>query len=95
MIKRQDLVKQFELVVKQEIINHNRAISENNIKFNDIHKEIESLKEVGSKNNDRIVAKLNTLSSQFLDSIKFYKELGFEPLSTHFVLWNNNKNNKP
>jgi len=28
MLKRQDLAKQFELVVKQEIINHNQQISQ-------------------------------------------------------------------
>jgi len=44
MIKRQDLVKQFELVVKQEIINHDKSISSTNETINSLKEDVESLK---------------------------------------------------
>ena len=74
MIKRNDLAKQFELVVKQEIINHNKAISENNDRFNILIKEIESIKKIDSSQNERCVAKLNTLSSQIDESITYVRK---------------------
>jgi len=43
MIRRNDLVKQFELVVKQEIINHNKAVSASNQLINSLKNELNSL----------------------------------------------------
>lgn len=45
MLKRNDLAKQFELVVKQEIINHNREISSTNQTLQDIQKKLQSQEE--------------------------------------------------
>jgi len=36
MIRKKDLVKQFELVVRQEIIEHNKTISATNLRFNEL-----------------------------------------------------------
>ena len=44
MLKRNDLVKQFELVVKQEIINHNDAVLNANQSINKMKQELESFK---------------------------------------------------
>ena len=46
MITKNDLVKKFELVVKQEIINHNRSISETNVSLNTLKTKIESLEKL-------------------------------------------------
>jgi predicted DNA binding CopG/RHH family protein len=43
MIRRNDLAKQFELVVKQEVKNHNDSILATNISIEDIRKEIRSM----------------------------------------------------
>ena len=44
MLKKNDLVKQFELVVKQEIINHNEAVLNSNQSINKMKQELESFK---------------------------------------------------
>jgi len=41
MLKRNDLAKQFELVVQQEIINHNQQILASNLSINEMKKFIE------------------------------------------------------
>ena len=57
MLKRSDLAKQFELVVQQEIINHNEAISANNKALNKLRADIlllrgDLLKGVASFNSE-------------------------------------------
>ena len=49
MLKKNDLVKQFELVVKQEIINHNDAILASNILVNKLFEEVQELKKAHSR----------------------------------------------
>lgn len=44
MIKKKDLTKQFELVVQQEIKNHNAAIEQSNSLLESFRQELESLK---------------------------------------------------
>jgi hypothetical protein len=44
IIQRKDLVKQFELVVKQEIINHNEQIAQSNRTINELKKDVENIK---------------------------------------------------
>jgi len=58
MLKRSDLAKQFELVVKQEIINHNEAIFANNKALNQIRKDILALDQELSKNVASLVSEL-------------------------------------
>jgi len=43
MLQKRDLVKQFELVVKQEIVNHNNAILATNLAINNIQKKCNEL----------------------------------------------------
>jgi hypothetical protein len=58
MIKRNDLAKQFEIVVQQEIINHNKQISESNLSINKMLDNIVELSEkidkLTSKHDSRI-----------------------------------------
>ena len=54
MIKRNDLVKQFELVVKQEIINHNDQILASNLAVNEIRKSL-----------DEVIANQGLVNSEF------------------------------
>ena len=43
MLKRKDLAKQFELVVQQEIKNHNAAVNQSNQSINEIRNSLEEL----------------------------------------------------
>ena len=50
MIKKKDLVKQFELVVQQEIIEHNKAISSSNLAVNKLNEKLNEIKDEFHKN---------------------------------------------
>jgi hypothetical protein len=57
MIKRNDLAKQFELVVKQEIINHNAQISQTNDSLNEFREALRDIEDkifkiVGKENSN-------------------------------------------
>lgn len=56
MLKRNDLAKQFELVVQQEIINHNDSISATNESLNQLR---ESLKQNAAK-NEQVLNKISS-----------------------------------
>lgn len=49
MIIRKDLVKDFEIVVKQEIINHNNSILQTNMEINSLKEAIQELKTAQEK----------------------------------------------
>ncbi len=49
MIIRKDLVKDFEIVVKQEIINHNNSILQTNLEINSLKEAIHDLKTAQEK----------------------------------------------
>lgn len=49
MIIRKDLVKDFEIVVKQEIINHNNSILQTNLEINSLKETIQDLKTAHEK----------------------------------------------
>ena len=57
MIKRQDLVSQFELVVRQEIKNHNSAIAASN-------ENVEKMRRTIRDNQDDVLARLAALASR-------------------------------
>jgi chromosome segregation ATPase len=65
MLRKKDLVKQFELVVQQEIIEHNKAISASNLAINKQKEafeiEVNKLKE----NHRLLLAEYSCVSSQF------------------------------
>ena len=50
MLKKKDLVKEFELVVKQEIIEHNKAISASNLAVNKLSDKLNEIKDEFHKN---------------------------------------------
>jgi len=60
MLKGQDLAKQFELVVKQEIINHNQQISQSNQSFQKLRIDVEQ----DSIKTKRILDDLDSRCSQ-------------------------------
>jgi len=62
MLKKKDLVKQFELVVQQEIIEHNKAVSTSNLAINKLGTKIDELKDVLHKNILNLRNDLNILS---------------------------------
>ena len=68
MISKNDLVKEFELVVKQEIIEHNKSITASNLALNN-HKAFvdEELKK--QKNNHRLLVNEYGLVSQKFNSV--------------------------
>jgi len=49
MIRKKDLVKEFELVVKQEIIEHNKAISASNLAVNKLSNRLDEIPKILSK----------------------------------------------
>lgn len=57
MLKRNDLAKQFEDIVKQEVINHTLAIEANNGAMRDLFEGIDKLSEKLSSNVARIDSK--------------------------------------
>lgn len=63
MLKRNDLVKQFELVVKQEIINHNQQIEQSNSSINELRKQIESIKFEQDKANNAFASQISQLNA--------------------------------
>jgi len=54
MLRKKDLVKQFELVVKQEIIDHNKSIEASNLAVNK-HREYVEEELIKFKNNHRLL----------------------------------------
>jgi predicted nucleic acid-binding Zn-ribbon protein len=79
MIKRQDLVKQFELIVKQEIINHNNSILQTNRSVNLLTEKIESSNKFLDDRINRFDSKIGYIETQIKDIFsghkKFVKEI--------------------
>lgn len=66
MLKRKDLAKQFELVVKQEIIEHNKAIMASNLAVNKLNTKLDDL-------DKSYIEQFNTTKNK---TDKFLRELG-------------------
>jgi len=64
MIKRRDLVKQFELAVQQEIINHNNVILDTNIRINSLIQNLEGVKDSDKKHYEYFVVQIADLSQR-------------------------------
>jgi len=68
MITKKDLVKQFELVVKQEVIDHNKAIEASNLALNKqkifVEEEIKKIKE----NHRLIINEYSLVTKTFNDT---------------------------
>lgn len=76
MLKRRDLVKQFEILVQQEIKNHNNAVLDSNIRINETQKKVSNFHET----QNRLVAEINV---KLLDIQKELADLRFENSQLH------------
>lgn len=74
MLKKKDLAKQFELIVQQEIIEHNKAISASNLAVKDLKTKIETI----SKEKDLIINALkNNLFKIETEMFNLAKDFNF------------------
>jgi len=64
MLKRDDIVKQFDLVVKQEIKNHNDQILASNLSINKIREDVEKNNAFQAQINAKFGSEISRLSSQ-------------------------------
>lgn len=77
MLRKKDLVEQFELVVKQEIIEHNKAVESTNLAINKLRKDLEDLNATLSKDIIKMALRVTDISKdqseivESLDKIKF------------------------
>jgi len=65
MLRKKDLVKQFELVVKQEIIEHNKAITASNLAMNKHREYVEEELNKLKNNHKLLVNEYSFVSSGF------------------------------
>lgn len=71
-LKKSDLVKEFEDLVKQEIVNHNKAILDSNISINAIREKVD----LSSKENKKSIADCYSFLTNINENLlKFRKEL--------------------
>lgn len=66
MLKRNDLAKQFELIVKQEITNHNASILATNKAINEMREQVTSLTQEFSRHTARNDAWFKQTQEEFL-----------------------------
>lgn len=69
MLKRNDLAKQFELVVKQEIVNYNNSLNAILQSIRDLKQEIDDIKEMAIENH----ASLQALQNEYRISYENFK----------------------
>ncbi len=67
MIKRDDLVKQFDIIVRQEIINHNQAIYDSNQSINDIRNEVRKIHSESKVVHASLGSTITKLNSNLLE----------------------------
>lgn len=67
MLNRHDLVKQFELVVQQEIINHNNEISQSNQHINSLESKLEDFKEYQRSVNANLGSNASQMNQKIFD----------------------------
>ena len=65
MIKRNDLVKEFELVVKQELKNHKDSKLATNLSINNLRKSVEALSLKMDSRYSKLESELNIQSSDY------------------------------
>lgn len=65
-LKRDDLAKQFELIVSQEVINHNKSIEATNNAIQSINKRLESIVSLHAQTVASLSSKLSSLECKFL-----------------------------
>jgi len=75
MIRKKDLVKQFELIVQQEIIEHNKAISASNLSLNDIRQKVLELSQSIDRQVNKLDNKTINLSYEFESILNSYKTI--------------------
>ena len=77
VLKRSDLAKKFDLVVQQEIKNHNDSILATNISINDLYKKIEILSQISAENIAGQERKIKKLEKEFKDLSDKYDNLDY------------------
>ena len=60
MLRKKDLVKEFELVVKQEIIEHNKAVTSSNLAVNNLNIKLDGLNQ---SNKDQFIKTTNEIAA--------------------------------
>lgn len=76
MLRKKDLVKEFELVVKQEIVEHNKAISASTLALNGVREKVLELSKNLESQGNKLETKILNLTYDFefiLNSHKFIK----------------------
>jgi len=68
MLNRNDLAKQFELVVQQEIINHNKQMLETNISINSLRENINENMAKQDEINAKFASEISKFSGFVVDS---------------------------
>jgi hypothetical protein len=67
MVKREDLVKQFDLIVKQEIKNHNDQIFASNQSINKIREDLEKVDSKQAQINSSLASEISKLNANSLE----------------------------
>lgn len=86
-LKRKDLIEEFELVVQQEIVNHNNVISANNQAIQELKENIEQQ----SCKSDKSIGEIHSKFGQLNVQIKELKD-ALKSLSTECAFQNNDVN---
>lgn len=81
MLKKNDLAKQFELVVQQEIKNYNDSLSAINSKLNSLSAEINNVEQKMVKNNATVCSQIKSLEIE-IQKIKCNLEFGQKKLES-------------
>lgn len=76
-LQRKDLVNQFEEIVKQEIVNHNKQILASNLAFNELSKKVDFISHKSAESIARLEGFLDKLNTRLSDLEKDFDKLEF------------------
>ncbi len=71
MLLRKDLAKEFELVVQQEITNHNNAMLSTNLALNDLRQQIQDNKKAQDEVNANYGSQISQINSRLNEFSEF------------------------
>ena len=95
MIRKKDLVKEFELVVKQEILEHNKAITASNLAVNKLSAKLDALNQSNEDKFKKLITRLDSFDNQLVVNHECFSNTyaEFEKLKNdQFVLNERNHN---
>lgn len=81
MLKRTDLAKQFEDIVKQEITNHNNQMLDTNTSINEFRKELTDYKDYRNHSNSTFASMLGKINTTLSELSKSNLDLSKKQLS--------------